>query len=136
MTTPSYSIRKATAADFEAIDEFDEFAGDRQEEIERGTCYVAVQNDVVVGYLTTARSFYQNPFVAYLQVRSEWQGQGIGTGLLAFAESRWPFEQLYISTEADNVPMLHLLQKRGYTPAGEILFIQNVPEVVFCLRRN
>jgi GNAT superfamily N-acetyltransferase len=134
--TNSITVRKAVSADFDAIDEFDMFAGDRQEEIERGECYVAVQDAVVVGYMTTARSFYQNPFVAYLQVRSDRQGHGIGTGLLAFAESRWPVEQLYISTEASNLPMLHLLQKRGYTPAGEILFIQNEPELVFCLRRQ
>ena len=135
MTTPSYSIRKATVADFDAIDDFDMFAGDRQDEIGRGECYVAVQDEVVAGYLTTARSFYQNPFVAYLQVRDHCQGHGIGNALLAFAESRWPVEQVYISTEASNLPMLHLLQKRGYSPAGEILFIQNEPELVFCLRR-
>ncbi|MBO0936003.1 GNAT family N-acetyltransferase [Fibrella sp. HMF5335] len=135
MTTPSYSIRKAVAADFEAIDEFDMFAGDRQEEISRGECFVAVQGETVAGYLTTARSFYQNPFIAYIQVRDNQQRHGIGHALLAFAESRWPVEKIYISTEADNAPMLHLLQKRGYTPAGEILFIQNEPELVFCKLR-
>ncbi|MBO0929644.1 GNAT family N-acetyltransferase [Fibrella aquatilis] len=131
----SYSIRKAVAADFSAIDEFDMFAGDRQEEISRGECFVAVDNEVVVGYLTTARTFYQCPFIAYVQVRDEAQGRGIGTALLTFAEARWPFEKIYTSTEADNLPMLHLLQKRGYAAAGEILFIQNEPELVFCLRR-
>ena len=129
------SIRKAVAADFSAIDEFDMFAGDRQEEISRGECFVAVDNEVVVGYLTTARTFYQCPFIAYVQVRDALQGQGIGTALLAFAEARWPVEKIYTSTEADNLPMLHLLQKRGYSTAGEILFIQHEPELVFCLRR-
>ena len=135
MTTPACSIRKAVAADFDAIDDFDLFAGDRQDDIGRGECYVAVQQEAIVGYMTTARSFYQNPFVACLLVHDSVQGQGIGNALLAFAESRWPVEKLYISTEADNAPMLHLLQKRGYTPAGEILFIQNEPEAVFCKLR-
>ena len=73
--------------------------------------------------------------MACLQVRDSFQGQGIGNGLLAFAETRWPVEKIYISTEADNAPMLHLLQKRDYLPAGEILFIQNEPEAVFCKLR-
>lgn len=131
-----YTIRKATKADFVAIDAFDMFAGDRKAEIRRGEVYVATENDEVIGYLTTARSFYQHPFIAYLQVRDDRQGIGIGQALLRFADSLWPVEQIYTSTEADNGPMMHLLQKFGFTPAGQIQFIQDAAELVFCKLRR
>jgi GNAT superfamily N-acetyltransferase len=130
--TNQYTIRKALKTDFTAIDEFDMFAGDRRAEIKRGEVVVLTENDEVIAYMTTARSFYQNPFIAYLQVRDDRQGRGLGRALLDFAETLWPFEKLYISTEADNAPMLHLLQSLGYQPAGQVLFVQELPEMVFC----
>jgi GNAT superfamily N-acetyltransferase len=130
--TNQYAIRKALKTDLAAIDEFDMFAGDRKAEIKRGEVVVLTENDDVIAYMTTARSFYQNPFIAYLQVRDDRQGRGLGRALLEFAGTLWPYEKIYTSTEADNAPMLHLLQSLDYQPAGQVLFIQETPELIFC----
>lgn len=127
------NIRQALSTDFEPIDRFDIFAGDRQAEIERQECYVAVEENIITGYVTCDRTFYCHPFMRYLCVDFEYRRKGIGDRMMAFVEAKFQGDRLFSSTESDNLPMLNLFNKRGSKISGiiENLF-QAKPEIVYC----
>ncbi|MEN9222764.1 MAG: GNAT family N-acetyltransferase [Thermostichus sp. BF3_bins_97] len=125
-------IRKATYGDLATLHSFDIFAGDRAQEIERGECFVAVLPEGLAGYVVFNHSFYLKPFIQFLCVASPFRRQGIANRLLAHIEELCDGEKLFTSTESDNLPMLRLLNRRGYRVSGVIENIQTQSEVVFC----
>ncbi len=125
-------IRKAIYSDLAAIHSFDIFAGDRVKDIERGDCFVAVLDESIAGYVVFNHSFYLKPFIQFLCVASPFRRQGIANQLLAYVEDLCDGEKLFTSTESDNLPMLRLLNRRGYRVSGVIENIQTQAEVVFC----
>ena len=125
-------IREATPSDLGAINSFDIFAGDRSADVERGECFVALEDGQVVGYVVFNHSFYLRPFVQFLCVSPESRRRGLANGLLEYVESLCDGDTLFTSTESDNLPMLRLLSRRGYRVSGVIENIQERAEVVFC----
>lgn len=126
------SVRKAELKDFEAIDSFDIFAGERREDIERGECFVAVENEQVVGYIVFNHSFFLMPFIQFLCVDRKFRRKGFAGKLLDYVEQRCEGEKLFTSTEIDNLTMVKVFGKRGYRISGVIENIQEKPEIVFC----
>ncbi len=113
--------RPAVPEDFAAVDTFDPFGGNRKLEIEEGRMRVAVIEDTVVGYLSTARSgFIGHPFITYVAVAEDSRRAGIASALLEATENEFAGKRLFISTEEDNQSMLAMLDKRGYVAAGDI----------------
>lgn len=125
-------IREATLSDLEAINSFDIFAGDRSAEVKRGECFVAVEEQQVVGYIIYNHSFYLMPFIQFLCVNPKFRRRGFATELLEYLEGICDGDKLFTSTESDNLPMLKLLNRRGYRISGVIENIQEQVEVVFC----
>lgn len=125
-------IREATPSDLGAITSFDIFAGDRSADVERGECFVALEDGQVVGYVVFNHSFYLRPFVQFLCVNPDSRRRGLANGLLEYVESLCDGDTLFTSTESDNLPMLRLLSRRGYRVSGVIENIQERAEVVFC----
>lgn len=125
-------IREATLSDLEAINSFDIFAGERSAEVERGECFVAVEEQQVVGYIVYNYSFYLKPFIQFLCVNPKFRRRGFATELLEYVESICDGDKLFTSTESDNLPMLKLLNRREYRISGVIENIQEQVEVVFC----
>jgi ribosomal protein S18 acetylase RimI-like enzyme len=125
-------IREATLSDLEVINSFDIFAGERSAEVERGECFVAVEEQQVVGYIVYNHSFYLMPFIQFLCVNLKFRRRGFATELLEYIESICDGDKLFTSTECDNLPMLKLLNRRGYRISGLIENIQEQAEVVFC----
>jgi len=112
-------VRSGLLTDFEAIDAFDPFAGDRREELAHDRCLVAEDGRSVVGYLTySSAGFIGRPFIHFLAVAQDYRRRGIATELLAAAEAKVGSGRLFISTEENNRNMLALLAKFGWTPAG------------------
>lgn len=126
------TVRKAELDDFEAIDSFDIFAGERRKDIERGECFVAVENEQVVGYIVFNHSFFLMPFIQFLCVDSKFRQQGFAGKLLDYVEQASDGEKLFTSTESDNLTMLKVFSKRGYRVSGVIENIQEKSEIVFC----
>ncbi len=124
-------IREATPSDLEAIDSFDIFAGERSAEVERGECFVAVEEQQVVGYIVYNHSFYLKPFIQFLCVNPNFRRRGFATELLEYVEGICDGDKLFTSTESDNLPMLKLLNRREYRVSGVIDNIQEQAEVVF-----
>ena len=125
-------IRKATSNDLGAIISFDIFAGDRSAEVERGECFVALEGERVAGYIVFNHSFYLKPFVQFLCVHPDFRRRGLADELLEYVEGLCDGDRLFTSTESDNLPMLSLLNRRGYRVSGVIENIQERAEGVFC----
>ncbi len=125
-------IRQAELSDVETIERFDVFSGSRQNEVERGEVTVAVKNDLVVGYLTADKSFFLKPFIRYLCVAEEFEGQGIANELLNRIEKAFAGERVFTSTESNNLTMLHVFKKRGYQMSGVVENLQKHSEIIFC----
>ena len=130
-------IRLATRDDLKAIDEFDIFLGNRMTEIERSELWVALEENLVIGYISFNEQFYTRPFVHYLNVRKEYRRSGAGRFLmLKFEELYRQSERLFTSTESNNLPMLLLLEKLGYKCCGVVDKIQEKSEIIFCKELN
>ncbi len=125
-------IRKAVPGDLEAINSFDIFTGDRSLNIERGECFVAVEEEQVAGFVVFNHSFYLKPFIQFLCVAPELRRRGLANKLLEYVEGICDGDKLFTSTESDNLPMLKLFDRRGYRVSGVIENLQERAEVVFC----
>lgn len=130
-------IRNATLEDVPAIDEFDVFAGKRENEAARGEILVAVIDDKIAGYMTHNRSFYSRPFIQFVCVNPDFKKRGIAAALFDFAERIYidtGDELIFVSTEDDNEIMLHFFEKYGWERSGVIHNIQRQAEFVFVKR--
>jgi ribosomal protein S18 acetylase RimI-like enzyme len=125
-------IRQAVPEDFTQIDSFDVFAGDRKSEIQRNEVWVAMREGKIAGYITFNRSFYQKPFIQYLNVKVEYRKQGVGQALIESIERRCDKEKLFTSTESNNLSMLRMLEKRNFKVVGVIEQLQEVAEIIYC----
>ena len=114
-----YIIRQGEEGDFSQVDKFDPFAGNRKQEIIDGYCLVAVCEGRVIGFLTYHPSgFIRRPFVRYLSVHESFRRSGVANLLLNVVAERIKHGRLFISTEEDNIAMLHLLKEVRWTLAG------------------
>jgi ribosomal protein S18 acetylase RimI-like enzyme len=129
-------IRQAVPEDFTQIDSFDVFAGDRKTEIQRNEVWVAMLEGKIAGYITFNRSFYQKPFIQYLNVKVEYRKQGVGQALIESIEGRCDNEKLFTSTESNNLSMLRMLEKRKFKVVGVIEQLQEVAEIIYCKEIN
>jgi RimJ/RimL family protein N-acetyltransferase len=125
-------IRQAVLEDFTEIDFFDVFAGDRKSEIQRNEVWVAILQGKIAAYITFNHSFYQKPFIQYLNVKLEYRKQGIGQALIKSIEKRCNKEKLFTSTESNNLSMIRLLERRKFKLVGVIEQLQEVAEIIYC----
>lgn len=132
MTNSPPNIRAATASDLAAIDRFDLFAGERLLDIERGECFVTIEQEQVVGYIVFNHSFYLRPFVQFLCVHPDFRNRGHATQLLDYIAGICDGEMIFTSTESDNLIMLKLFNKKGYQVSGVVENIQERSEIIFC----
>jgi GNAT superfamily N-acetyltransferase len=115
----SITVRGGLPTDFEAIDAFDPFAGDRRDALASDCCLVAECDGRVVGYVVYSRAgFVGRPFIHFLVVAQDYRRRGVATELVAAVEARIGSGRLFVSTEENNGDMLALLAKLGWTSAG------------------
>lgn len=117
----SFQVRLATSADLEAIERFDEFGGSRQHEIAAGTCFVASNAEIVVGYASyEPRGLLGQPLLAYLCVQAEARRQGVATALVKAVQSAAKGRKLISSTEDWCVGTQRIFERLGWSKIGEI----------------
>jgi ribosomal protein S18 acetylase RimI-like enzyme len=109
--------------------------------LSRDDVYVALVDDAVVGFLWFVRrgAFARSGYVRLLGVSSEWQGRGVGTKLMDFAEAILFTEDrdVFLLTFAPNEAAQRFYCHRGYEQVGELAGYSDpgVDELVFRKRR-
>lgn len=136
------SIRPALESDVDSLCVFDQIAREseeRREFIRRsvagGTCYVAVADQVVIGYGVLNYTFYYQGCIDMLYVAGDQRRHGVGTALLEHMERLCRTPKLFTSTNLSNLPMQSLLAQCGYTLSGVIHNLdEGDPEIVYFKR--
>lgn len=114
-------VRTGLPSDFDVIDRFDPFAGDRREELAQGRVLVAEAEGCVVGYATYSNpGFIGRPFIHFVAVDPDHRRRGVARALLHAVEARVGAGRLFVSTEEENAAMLALLDREGWTNAGRV----------------
>lgn len=133
------SIRPAVENDVEALRSLDLIAhreSERREFIRRevasGNCFVAVRDEVVIGYGVLNYTFYYNGCIDMLYIHSDHRRSGAGEALLKHLESLCETPKLFTSTNLSNLPMQSLLAKLDYVLSGVIHNLdEGDPEIVY-----
>jgi len=116
-----FEVRPATPADLEAVERFDEFGGNRQQEIAAGTCLVACNAEVIVGYASyDPRGLLGQPLLGYLCVRPQFRRQGVATALVKKVQSVAKGRKLISSTEDWCVGTQRIFERLGWSRIGQI----------------
>ena len=114
-------VRIGLPSDFNSIELFDPFAGDRLEELTQGWVLVAEVSGQVVGYTTFSNpGFIGHPFVNFVAVKSDYRRRGIARALLHVVEEKIKSGRLFASTEEDNARIAALFQRERWTFAGSV----------------
>ena len=103
--------------------------------------YVGLAEDAVVGFLWFVRrgAFARSGYVRLLAVETDWQGRGVGTQLMDFAEEILFAEDrdIFLLTFAPNEAAQRFYRRRGYEQVGVLVQYSGpgVDEVVHRKRR-
>ena len=128
------TIRLAAQPDLIAIAQFDEFAGNRTAEIEMRSMLVCEIENQIVGYISwDTQGLVGNQYITYLCIHVNFRRQGCARMLLEAALLNLENKRTFISTEADNMEMLALLESLGWDAVGEIkgANTDNISELYF-----
>jgi ribosomal protein S18 acetylase RimI-like enzyme len=133
------TVRKADPVDIEvlwAIDSIARVNEQRREYIrravERGNCFALVEDTRVVGCAIFDYSFYEQGFLALVNVDSEYRRRGAASQLFHVVETICQTTKLFTSTNLSNQPMQALLAKLGYILSGVIHHLdEGDPELVY-----
>jgi GNAT superfamily N-acetyltransferase len=87
---------------------------------EAGTCFVAREENRVVGFITWQPVFFGRPFVPLVVVAASHRRRGVAGALIQAVERDVKGGELFVSTETINLPMRALLAGRGYAPSGSV----------------
>ena len=136
------SIRSAIESDIQTLCSLDLIAREDEDrrhfirrEVASGTCFVAVDQEQVIGYGVLNYSFYRNGCIDMLFVDSSHRRRGAGEALLRHMESLCRTVKLFTSTNQSNLQMQSLLAKSGYELTGVIHNLdEGDPELVYFKR--
>ena len=129
----SLSVRIGIPEDFKEIRSFDEFWGDRRQEIQRGELFVCINDNLeLAGFISLTRScFFDYPFISYLCVKDKFKRQGVAKFMLDFINEHLGGAKHFTSTEIDNIEARSLFEKAGYTFSGELSYLDDDKEVIY-----
>ena len=115
-------IRLGKKEDLVQIDAFDEFGGDRQQEILQQCLQVYFSDNRVTGYISAIENscLFGHPLITFLCIHPQYRRQRIASALLSEIEQKYSDRQLFISTESNNLTMLNVIKKRKYTRSGSL----------------
>lgn len=116
-----FEIRMARKSDFPQINEWDEFWGDRRQEMQRGEIYVADFRGECLGYLRITRNEFLNyPLIAVVCTKPSYRRTGIALSLIKHIESIFNGLRIFSTTEVTNQEMIALFYKSGFQQSGFI----------------
>ena len=128
---------RATTQDVDAIAALVDPAGHGldlvYELVSTGASFVAIDNDVVVGFIgVRPRHFYGRDFIDLLFVHADSRRNGIGRLLMRAAVENASTSRVFTSTNESNKPMQQLLSVEGWSPSGQLVGLdEGDPELVY-----
>jgi ribosomal protein S18 acetylase RimI-like enzyme len=139
---PTVLVRPAEANDVEGIVRIDPSVQDDQARralvdsaIGRGECWVAVDNQAVVGFGVMSHIFFDRGFVHLVYVDSAHRRRGAGTSLFDEFERQCRSTRIFTSANLSNLPMHAFLASRGYVLSGMVQDLDDGdPEMFFSKR--
>lgn len=97
--------------------------------------WVAMEDEVVAGFLLAHRHFFAYPFINLLAVQSSYRRHGVGMSLMRRAEAAFRPGKLFTSTNRSNLPMQRLCERLGYISCGIVEHIDDGdPELIYYKR--
>ncbi|MEB6081638.1 GNAT family N-acetyltransferase [Serratia marcescens] len=98
----------------------------------QGDCYLAEEQDVVMGYGVLHYHFFGCGFIEMLMVGERYRRRGVGQALITALKSHCRYPKLFTSTNRSNLPMQRLLLNAGFVASGQIDNLDDGdPEQVF-----
>ncbi|MET3057683.1 GNAT family N-acetyltransferase [Serratia marcescens] len=98
----------------------------------QGDCYLAEEQDVVMGYGVLHYHFFGCGFIEMLRVGERYRRRGVGQALITALKSHCRHPKLFTSTNRSNLPMQRLLLNAGFVASGQIDNLDDGdPEQVF-----
>lgn len=98
----------------------------------QGDCYLAEEQDVVMGYGVLHYHFFGCGFIEMLMVGERYRRRGVGQALITALKSHCRHPKLFTSTNRSNLPMQRLLLNAGFVASGQIDNLDDGdPEQVF-----
>ncbi|WP_380693631.1 GNAT family N-acetyltransferase [Serratia marcescens] len=98
----------------------------------QGDCYLAEEQDVVMGYGVLHYHFFGCGFIEMLMVGERYRRRGVGQALITALKSHCRHSKLFTSTNRSNLPMQRLLLNAGFVASGQIDNLDDGdPEQVF-----
>lgn len=95
------------------------------------SCYVLVEQQLVIGYAVLHQHFFAQPFIEMLMVAPTHRQQGAGLLLIQHLQQMCK-TKLFSSCNASNVAMQRLFNKAGFRPSGYIDHLdQGDPELIY-----
>jgi len=135
-------IHNATLADVSEIYRIDAVTtkeNARRQQIDRwvnaGAAFVALIEDVIVGYAVLEYNFFENGFITMLVVKNEARRKGVASALVDSLERRCTRAKLFTSTNASNLAMQALLKKRSYIASGKVFNLDEGDPELFFMKR-
>ena len=117
----SLKIRPAVARDVDVITQFDEFGGDRSDEVTAGACIVGELEGAVVAYASyQPRGLLGQPLLTFLCVKKEKRRQGIACALVQAVQSMAKGRVLISSTEDWCAGTQRILERLGWKRIGKL----------------
>ncbi|MDV2098581.1 GNAT family N-acetyltransferase [Serratia marcescens] len=132
-------VRQATDSDVAALialDSVAEHEPQRAAQIRawcrQGECYLAKEQDVVMGYGVLHYHFFGCGFIEMLMVGERYRRRGVGQALITALKSHCRHPKLFTSTNRSNLSMQRLLLNAGFVASGQIDNLDDGdPEQVF-----
>ena len=98
----------------------------------QGDCYLAEEQDVVMGYGVLHYHFFGCGFIEMLMVGERYRRRGVGQALITALKSHCRYPKLFTSTNRSNLSMQRLLLNAGFVASGQIDNLDDGdPEQVF-----
>ncbi|MBC8742612.1 GNAT family N-acetyltransferase [Paraburkholderia sp. UCT31] len=102
-----------------------------REALRDGTCWIAAQDDALLGYAIRG-AFFDYHFLQLVYVAVAHRRQGIGDALVEALERACHGDRLFASASGTNAAMRGLLARRGYRASGEVYNVgPDGPELIF-----
>ncbi|HEY1680769.1 MAG TPA: GNAT family N-acetyltransferase [Candidatus Tumulicola sp.] len=141
MQPPSVRVRAAATGDLMSIRALSmttpwEKSDFVKRAVDLGHVSVAVNQDIILGFIVWNDEFFEKPFVWLIVVDSNHRRLGIGTKLFEYVEARHAGHRLYTSTNRSNYIMAAFLSGRGYAVVGEIDLDPGDPEIFYRQSRH